>query len=61
MNANQKQIADTVVKIFSSLDLKENNIRKVGTAFNVLDAPDSEWTEIEDSVLRIIANLKEVK
>lgn len=53
------EIIATVRHIFTNMDLNDKNIiPKIKAQFNVLDQPDSEWIEIEESVIKLIKQLK---
>ncbi len=60
MNDNQIEIVDTISIIFANLpSYKEKDVRRlIQERFNRLEAPDHEWSDIEDHVLGIIQKLK---
>lgn len=58
MNYNQKEICDLLVRIFTVLPVREITEKEIQEGFNMLDATEKEWCNIEDCVLEILSEIK---
>lgn len=53
------ELTKLVIDIFEHLDLNDKKlIPKIKSRFNILDLPDHEWIEVEESIITLIKQLK---